>query len=91
MSHLECSQSNRTVKTSSRCQDTEVQRREGICHTLVMELRTHSRSPDSGASDVPVHMCVHTHTHTHTQRHLFVLWIAMLCVHHKVKAWRTAT
>lgn len=85
MSHLECSQGNRTVKTSSRCQDTEVQRREGICHMLVMELRTHSRSPDSGASEVPVHM------YTHTQKHLFVLWMAMLCVHYKVKAWRTAT
>ena len=52
---------------------------------LVMELRTHSRSPDSGASEVPVHM------YTHTQKHLFVLWMAMLCVHYKVKAWRTAT
>ena len=59
MSHLECSQSNRTVETSSRHQDTEVQRREGICHTLVMGLRTQCRPPDSGASDV--------HVHTHTQ------------------------
>ena len=85
MSHLECSQSNRTVETSSRHQDTEVQRREGICHTLVMGLRTQCRPPDSGASDV------HVHTHTHTHRHSFALGMAMLCVYHKVKAWRTAT
>ena len=91
MSHLECSQGNRTVETSSCRQDTEVQRREGICHTPVMELRTQSRPPDSGASDVHVHMYTHTHTHTHTHRHSFAPWMAMLCVYHKVKAWRTAT
>ena len=76
MSHLECSQSNRTVETSSRHQDTEVQRREGICHTLVMGLRTQCRPPDSGASDVHVH----THTHTHTGTHSRWGWPCYVCI-----------
>ena len=80
MSHLECSQGNRTVETSSCRQDTEVQRREGICHTPVMELRTRSRPPDSGASDVHVHMYTHTHTHTHTQALIRAVDGHVMCV-----------
>ena len=80
MSHLECSQGNRTVETSSCRQDTEVQRREGICHTPVMELRTQSRPPNSGASDVHVHMYTHTHTHTHTGTHSRRGWPCYVCI-----------